>query len=73
MHNLSKINYSNSLQNTSYYIRYQICCKANRLSSTIGSNREMDRLYTPSTVSNTTIGQRCHVFQDEIKKCKIRK
>ena len=51
---------------------------ANRLSSTIGGNREMDQLYTSAQVSNIT---RKHNFltlvdmtwQDVIKKCKNRK
>ena len=42
---------------------------ANRLSSTIGGNREMDQLYMTSQVSNITRKTKCshiswHVFQD---------
>ena len=35
-------------------VEYKIQVKTNRLSSTIGGNREMDQLYTTSQVSNIT-------------------
>ena len=48
---------------------------SNRLSSTKGGNREMDKLYKMSQVSNITRKTKFshiawHVFQDQIKKWK---
>ena len=50
----------------------------NRLSSTIGGNREMDQWYMTSQVSNITrkikfSHNSWNVFKDSIKKCKNRK
>ena len=49
----------------------------NRLSTAIGGNKEMNKLYTTSQVSNITrktnfSHNSWSVFQDEIKKCKNR-
>ena len=56
----------------------KIPVKANRLSSTIGGNREIDQLYTTSQVSNITSKMKFyhiirHAFKDKIKKCENRK